>query len=128
MTGCFGKWHLTPDDQQSSAGPFNRWPNGLGFDYFWGFLGGEAGQYDPLIFENQRAIGVPESTEEKPYYFPDDMAEKTIDWLHRIRAQDSTTPWFAVLRDGLQPRAAPRSARVVGQVQGRVRRGLGRHA
>ena len=110
MTGCFGKWHLTPDDQQSSAGPFNRWPNGLGFDYFWGFLGGEAGQYDPLIFENQRAIGVPKSTEEKPYYFPDDMAEKTIDWLHRIRAQDSTTPWFAYVATGCShaPHHVPR--------------------
>jgi arylsulfatase len=110
MTGCFGKWHLTPDDQQSSAGPFNRWPNGLGFDYFWGFLGGEAGQYDPLIFENQRAIGVPESTPEKPYYFPDDMADKTIDWLHRIRAQDSTTPWFAYVATGCShaPHHVPR--------------------
>ena len=35
MTGCFGKWHLTPDDQQGAAGPFNRWPNGLGFDFAW---------------------------------------------------------------------------------------------
>jgi arylsulfatase A-like enzyme len=110
MTGCFGKWHLTPDDQQSSAGPFNRWPNGLGFDYFWGFLGGEAGQYDPLIFENQKAIGVPESTPEKPYYFPDDMADKTIEWLHRIRAQDSTTPWFAYVATGCShaPHHVPR--------------------
>ena len=110
MTGCFGKWHLTPDDQASSAGPFNRWPNGLGFDYFWGFLGGEAGQYDPLIFENQKAIGVPESTPEKPYYFPDDMADKTIEWLHRIRAQDSTTPWFAYVATGCShaPHHVPR--------------------
>ena len=110
MTGCFGKWHLTPDDQQSSAGPFNRWPNGLGFDYFWGFLGGEAGQYDPLIFENQKAIGVPESTDEQPYYFPDDMADKTIEWLHRVRAQDSTTPWFAYVATGCShaPHHVPR--------------------
>jgi arylsulfatase A-like enzyme len=110
MTACFGKWHLTPDDQQSSAGPFNRWPNGLGFDYFWGFLGGEAGQYDPLIFENQKAIGVPKSTEEKPYYFPDDMADKTIEWLHRVRAQDSTTPWFAYVATGCShaPHHVPR--------------------
>jgi Sulfatase len=39
-TATFGKWHLTPDDQQGPAGPFDRWPNALGFDYFWGFLGG----------------------------------------------------------------------------------------
>ena len=48
LTGGFGKWHLTPDNQQGFSGPFDRWPTRLGFDYFWGFLGGEAGQYDPL--------------------------------------------------------------------------------
>ena len=42
-TACFGKWHLTPDDMQGPGGPFDRWPNALGFDYFWGFLGGESG-------------------------------------------------------------------------------------
>jgi arylsulfatase A-like enzyme len=40
-TACFGKWHLTPDTMQGPAGPFDRWPNALGFDYFCGFLGGE---------------------------------------------------------------------------------------
>ena len=126
--GRFGKWHLTPDDQQSSAGPFNRWPNGLGFDYFWGFLGGEAGQYDPLIFENQKAIGVPESKDGEAVLLPgrhggeDDRLAPSDP---RAGLDDAVV---RVLRDGLQPRAAPRSARVVGQVQGRLRRGLGRHA
>ena len=123
-----GKWHLTPDDQQGSSGPFNRWPTGLGFDYYWGFLGGEAGQYDPLITENQKVQGVPEGTDGKPYYFPDDMAEKAIDWLHRVRAERPDAPLVHVLRDRLQPRAAPRAARVVGQVQGQVRPGLGRRS
>ncbi|TML47657.1 MAG: arylsulfatase, partial [Actinobacteria bacterium] len=59
-TACFGKWHLTPDNMQGPAGPFDRWPNALGFDYFWGFLGGESGQYDPVIIENNKAVGVPE--------------------------------------------------------------------
>ena len=58
-TAAFGKWHLTPDGQQGAAGPFDRWPNGWGFDYFWGFLGGESGQYDPVITENNKTIGVP---------------------------------------------------------------------
>src|SRR4029077_15091798 len=44
-TAAIGKWHLTPDTQQGPAGPFDRWPNALGFDYFWGFLGGETGQF-----------------------------------------------------------------------------------
>ncbi len=100
MTAALGKWHLTPDDQQGSGGPFNRWPAGLGFDYFWGFLGGEAGQFDPLITENQKTIGVPEGKDGEPYYFPDDLSEKTIDWLHRVRAEKPETPWFAYYATG----------------------------
>ena len=91
-TACFGKWHLTPDHMQGPAGPFDRWPNAVGFDYFWGFLGGESGQYDPVITENNRAIGVPE---EENYYLPDAMAAKAIEWLHGVRAHGSDRPWFA---------------------------------
>ena len=55
----FGKWHLTPDGQQGPAGPFDRWPNGWGFDYFYGFLGGGSSQWDPCLAENQKIIGTP---------------------------------------------------------------------
>ena len=51
-TAGFGKWHLTPDHVQGAAGPFDRWPNAWGFDHFWGILGGEAGQYDPVITQD----------------------------------------------------------------------------
>jgi arylsulfatase A-like enzyme len=95
-TACFGKWHLTPDHMQGVAGPFDRWPNALGFDYFWGFLGGESGQYDPVIIENNKAIGVPE---EDDFYLPDAMADKTIEWLHGVRA-GSDKPWFAYFSTG----------------------------
>ena len=57
-TAAFGKWHLTPDGQQGPAGPFDRWPTGWGFEYFYGFLGGGAGQWDTVIAENQKIIGV----------------------------------------------------------------------
>jgi arylsulfatase len=56
-TAAFGKWHLTPDGQQGAAGPFDRWPTGWGFDYFYGFLGGGASQWDPCLAENQKIIG-----------------------------------------------------------------------
>ena len=72
-TAAFGKWHLTPDDQQGAAGPFDRWPCGLGFDHFYGFLGGATGQYDPVLAENNSIIGVPEG---KDYYLPDDLTEQ----------------------------------------------------
>jgi arylsulfatase len=101
-TAAFGKWHLTPDGQQGPAGPFNRWPVGWGFDYFYGFLGGGSGQWDPCLTENQKIIGTPESfyDGEEPYYLPDDMADKTIEWLHAIRAQDAKKPFFAYFSTG----------------------------
>src|SRR5213592_2506104 len=96
-TGCFGNWHLTPDHMQGPGGPFDRWPNALGFDYFWGFLGGESGQFDPVIIQNNTAIGVPE---EEDFYLPDAMADKTIEWLHGVRAHGSEKPWFTYFSTG----------------------------
>ena len=101
-TAAIGKWHLTPDGQQGPAGPFDRWPNGWGFDYFYGFLGGGASQWDPCLAENQKIIGTPEEfyDEDNPYYFPDAMADKTIEWLHGVRAQDAHKPFFAYFSTG----------------------------
>ena len=96
-TAAIGKWHLTPDHEQGPAGPLDRWPNAWGFDYFWGFLGGESGQYDPLIAENQTIIGVPAGD---GYYLPDDMTDKAIAWLHRMRAQDADKPFFMYYSTG----------------------------
>ena len=71
-TAAFGKWHLTPDGQQGPAGPFDRWPNGWGFDYFYGILGGASSQWDPCLAENQKIIGTPEGfyDDDAPYYLP----------------------------------------------------------
>ena len=101
-TAAFGKWHLTPDGQQGHAGPFDRWPNGWGFDYFYGFLGGGASQWDPVIAENQKIIGTDDryGDEEDPYYFPDAMADKTVEWLHGVRAQDANKPFFIYFSTG----------------------------
>jgi arylsulfatase len=99
-TGGFGKWHLTPDHVQGAAGPFDRWPSGWGFDHFWGFLGGEAGQYDPVITQDNTTIGVPQRAGEAPYYLPDDLTDKTVEWLHGVRAQDQSKPWFVYYSPG----------------------------
>ena len=101
-TAAFGKWHLTPDGQQGPAGPFDRWPNGWGFDYFYGILGGGSSQWDPCLAENQKIIGTPEAfyDEDDPYYFPDAMADRTIEWLHGVRAQDASKPFFAYYSTG----------------------------
>ncbi|MDZ4837569.1 MAG: sulfatase-like hydrolase/transferase [Candidatus Melainabacteria bacterium] len=65
-TAAFGKWHLTPSDEWGPSGPFERWPTGLGFGYFWGFLGGDTDQYSPLMFENTKIIGTPKEKD----FFP----------------------------------------------------------
>jgi len=101
-TGAFGKWHLTPDGQQGPAGPLDRWPNGWSFDYFYGILGGGTSQWDPCLAENQKIIGTPAEyyDEENPYYFPDALADKTIEWIHRVRAQDADKPFFVYFSTG----------------------------
>ncbi len=100
VTGGFGKWHLTPDNVQGAAGPFDRWPNGWGFDHWWGFLSGAAGQYDPIITQDNGIIGVPEGKDGDQYYFPDDITNKAIEWLHAVRAQDADKPWFMYYSTG----------------------------
>ena len=101
-TAAFGKWHLTPDGQQGAAGPFDRWPNAWGFDYFYGILGGGSSQWDPCLAENQKIIGIDPAfyDADNPYYFPDAMADRTIQWLHGVRAQDSTKPFFVYFSTG----------------------------
>ena len=96
-TAAIGKWHLTPDAQQGPAGPFDRWPNALGFDYFWGFLGGETGQFDPVLVENNSIIGVPK---EKNFYLNDAMAEHSITWIRDQKAQAPDKPFFLYFSTG----------------------------
>ena len=101
-TSAYGKWHLTPDGQPGPAGPLDRWPNGWGFDYFYGFLAGDSGQWDPCLIENQKVIGTPGAfyDQENPYYFPDAMADRAIEWLHGVRAQDADKPFFIYFSTG----------------------------
>jgi len=96
-TAAIGKWHLTPDDQQGPAGPFDRWPNSLGFEYFWGFLGGEDSHYDSMIVENQSILGVPT---EKGFYLTTALADRAIAWLRGQRAQSPDQPFFLYFATG----------------------------
>ncbi|MDP1553189.1 MAG: arylsulfatase [Methanobacteriaceae archaeon] len=100
VTGGFGKWHLTPDNVQGAAGPFNHWPLSWGFDHYWGFLSGAAGQYDPIITQDNYTLGVPEGEDGELYYFPDDLTDKAIEWLNAVRAQDAKKPWMMYYSTG----------------------------
>ncbi|MFB9905602.1 arylsulfatase [Allokutzneria oryzae] len=90
-TAAIGKWHLTPDNHQGPAGPFTQWPNACGFDYFWGFLGGDSDQYDPVLVENNTVIGVPPGED---YYLPTASADRAIQWLHGLRGHSADKPFF----------------------------------
>jgi len=100
ITGGFGKWHMTPGREMGAAGPFEHWPTGWGFDHWWGFLTGAAGQYDPIITQDNSTPGVPEGEDGKLYYFPDDITDKSVEWLHAVRAQDADKPWFLYYSTG----------------------------
>jgi len=100
VTGGFGKWHITPGHEMGAAGPFDHWPTGWGFEHWWGFLTGAAGQYDPIITQDNSTLGVPEGEDGKLYYFPDDITDKTVEWLHAVRAQDADKPWFVYYSTG----------------------------
>jgi arylsulfatase A-like enzyme len=99
-TAAVGKWHLTPEKEQGPAGPFDHWPNAWGFDYYWGFLAPEAGQFDTMIAENQKFIGVQEGRDGEPFYFPEAMTDQAIDWLHGVRGHDAEKPWMLYYSTG----------------------------
>ncbi len=92
-TGMFGKWHNTPEPDISPAGPFDRWPTGLGFDYFYGFNQGETNQYYPMLYRNTTWVPQPKSPEQG-YHFTADMTDEAIAWTRNVRAADPDKPWF----------------------------------
>src|SRR5579883_1757478 len=96
-TGCFGKWHLTPATAFGPTGPFDLWPNALGFSYFWGFLGGETDQFSPVIYENNKILGTPQ---EKNFYFNTALANRTIDWVTKHQSVAPEEPLFIYFATG----------------------------
>jgi arylsulfatase len=91
-TSWFGKNHNTPDFQYSVAGPFDQWPSGMGFDYFYGFMGGETDQWTPYLFQNNRQIF---PWVNKPgYNLITDMADEAISYMTGLKAAAPESPWF----------------------------------
>ena len=90
-TAAFGKWHNTPADQTTAMGPFDRWPTGHGFDYFYGFMAGETPQYEPRLFENTTAVEPPH---DESYHLSEDIAERGVHWLREHRAFAPDKPFF----------------------------------
>jgi arylsulfatase len=92
-TSAFGKWHNTPAEQTTASGPFDYWPTGYGFEYFYGFLAGEASQYEPNLVRNTTLVHPPK-TPEQGYHLSTDIADDAIDWLRRHKAFEPDKPFF----------------------------------
>jgi arylsulfatase A-like enzyme len=99
-TAQFGKCHEVPVWQTSPMGPFGAWPSkGGGFEYFYGFIGGETNQYYPAIYEGTNPIE-PETTPEQGYHFTEDMTDKAIAWVRQQKALMSDKPFFVYYAPG----------------------------
>ena len=106
-TAMFGKEHNVPPWERSAAGPFERWPTGMGFEYFFGFVGGDADQWHPSLFRNtSRVIGdVLKGGETLDEAF----ARDAIQWIHNQKAAHSGKPFFVYYAPGTPhaPHQAP---------------------
>lgn len=98
-TSAFGKWHNTPAEETTAAGPFENWPTGLGFEYFYGFLAGEASQYEPNLVRNTTVVAPPKTAEEG-YHLSEDLADDAISWLRRHKAFNADKPFFMYWASG----------------------------
>lgn len=108
-TSWFGKNHKTPDWESSVAGPFDRWPTGMGFEYFYGFIGGETHQYYPVLFENTRAVE-PKTSPEEGYHLMADMTDRAINYIKYSKSVAPQKPFFMYFAPGAAhaPHHAPK--------------------
>ena len=99
-TAQFGKCHEVPVWETSPMGPFDQWPSGGGgFEYFYGFLGGETNQFYPAIYEGTTPIE-PDKTPEEGYHFTEDMTNKAIKWARQQKALMPDKPFFMYFAPG----------------------------
>jgi arylsulfatase len=107
-TAWYGKNHNVPDWQTSQAGPFDLWPTGLGFEYFYGFIGGDTSQWAPALFEGIKPIEPPHDA--KDYFFDKDMADHAIARIRMLHAVAPQKPWLQYYAPGTAhaPHHAPK--------------------
>jgi len=99
-TSQFGKCHEVPVWQTSPIGPFDAWPTGGGgFEYFYGFIGGETNQWYPALYEGTTPIE-PEKTPDQGYHLTEDMTSKAIKWISQQKALMPDKPFFTYFAPG----------------------------
>ena len=108
-TFAVGKWHLTPTEQCSAAGPYDRWPLGRGFERFYGFMGGDTHQYYPdLVYDNHQVP--PPKTPEEGYHLTEDLVDHAIEFIADAKQVAPDKPFFIYFCTGAMhaPHQAPR--------------------
>jgi arylsulfatase len=98
-TSWFGKNHNTPAFEASQVGPFDQWPTGMGFQYFYGFVGGDANQWQPNLFRNTTQI-YPFDETEGEWNLVTEMADDAIDWITNMHQIDPSKPFFVKYAPG----------------------------
>jgi arylsulfatase len=97
-TAAFGKWHNTPVWEVNPAGPFDRWPTGLGFEYFYGFMGAQVSQWEPPLYRNTTPVEPDEHPEN--YHLTKDLANDAIRWVNQHDAVAPQKPFFLYFATG----------------------------
>jgi arylsulfatase len=98
-TAQFGKCHEVPVWQTSPMGPFDSWPTGSGFEYFYGFIGGETNQYAPALYNGTVPVE-PDRTPDEGYHFTEDMTDRAIEWVRQQKALMADKPFFVYFAPG----------------------------
>jgi arylsulfatase len=92
-TFMVGKWHLTPSNQETAAGPYDRWPLGRGFERFYGFLGGDTSQWYPeLVYDNHQVE--PPKKPEGGYHLSEDLVDKAVSFIADSKQADPQKPFY----------------------------------
>jgi len=104
-TAFFGKHHMVPAPQTSNAGPFDLWPTGLGFEYFYGFIGAETDQWTPALYRSTSPVDPPRGS-----VLDKDLADDALRWIHNQKAAAPDKPFFVYYAPGTAhaPHQAPR--------------------
>jgi arylsulfatase len=107
MTAWIGKNHNTPTWESSAAGPFDRWANGLGFDYFYGFNAGDMNHWNPVLYENRNLVL---ASTDPNYHLTEDLADKSIAWVRKVKSISADRPFFLYVAPGAthSPHHAPK--------------------
>ncbi|KIC96509.1 arylsulfatase [Flavihumibacter solisilvae] len=96
-TAWIGKNHNTPPWETSQAGPFDRWANGLGFDYFYGFNAGDMNHWNPILYENKNLVP---ASKDPNYYLTTDLVDHAISWIREMKSIAPDKPYFLYVAPG----------------------------